>query len=30
LLMVFSATVTAGIDVAATVAGYASAGLSIT
>ncbi|WP_276311026.1 exosporium glycoprotein BclB-related protein, partial [Paenibacillus silvae] len=30
LLMVFSATVTAGIDVATTVAGYASAGLSIT
>jgi BclB C-terminal domain-containing protein len=29
LLMVFSASVTAGIDVATTVAGYASAGLTI-
>ncbi|MEK5057014.1 spore surface glycoprotein BclB [Paenibacillus sp. FSL H7-0326] len=30
LLMVFSASVTAGIDVATTIAGYASAGLTIT
>ncbi|WP_145411290.1 exosporium glycoprotein BclB-related protein [Paenibacillus xylanexedens] len=30
LLMVFSASVTAGIDVATTLAGYASAGLTIT
>lgn len=29
LLMVFSATVTAGLDVASTIAGYASAGLNI-
>jgi BclB C-terminal domain-containing protein len=29
LLLVFSASVTAGIDVATTVAGYASAGLAI-